>query len=156
MRENLSAFLRGFLRSPTKVEDMKMKLSCEACFKFRELKMWKRSLHERHPPNSKSWRSQIEAPTPHRYQSKKQKTLSNFWNGNVKATSLAPHARKISQLSCKASFTSKSVKTKLSCKASFQFQKLKSVKTNLSCKHPSNSESWRHENAAFVQGFLQI
>ena len=35
---------------------MKTKLSCEASFKFQELKRWKRSFPARHPSNSKSWR----------------------------------------------------------------------------------------------------
>ena len=49
------AFVRGFLQI-AKVECMKTKLSCEASFKFQELKIWKQSFRARLLSNCKSWR----------------------------------------------------------------------------------------------------
>ena len=40
---------------------MKTKLSCEASFKFQELKIWKRRFRARPPSNSKTWRYENEA-----------------------------------------------------------------------------------------------
>ena len=54
------AFVRGFLRIP-RVQDVKTKLSCEAAFKFQQLKRWKRSFRARFPSNSKSWSGENEA-----------------------------------------------------------------------------------------------
>ena len=48
------------------------------------------------------------------------------------------------------------VKTKLSCDASFNFQNLKMWKRSLCARLPSNSNSWRCENEAFVQCLRQI
>ena len=48
------------------------------------------------------------------------------------------------------------VKTKLSCDASFKFEKLKMWKQIFRAMFPSNSRSWRCENEALVQRFLQM
>ena len=50
------AFARGFFQIPV-VEEMKTKLSCEASFKFQELKRWKRRFRARLPSTSKRSRS---------------------------------------------------------------------------------------------------
>ena len=42
---------------------VKMKLSCDASFKFQELKMWKRRFRARLPSNSQSWRCQNMSST---------------------------------------------------------------------------------------------
>ena len=54
------AFVRGILQIP-RVEDMKTKLSCEASFKFQQLKIWKRSFRARLLSHSASWRCENEA-----------------------------------------------------------------------------------------------
>ena len=54
------ALVRGFLQI-ARVEEMKAKLSCEASFKFQELKRWKRRFRARLPSNSKRWRDENEA-----------------------------------------------------------------------------------------------
>ena len=59
-RDENEAFVRGFLQIP-RVEEMKMKLSCEAPLKFYSMKRWKRRFRAKHPSNAKSWRDENEA-----------------------------------------------------------------------------------------------
>ena len=59
LHEN-ETFVRGFFQIPL-VEKMKMKLSCEASFKFHQLKWWKWSFRGRLLSNSTGWRDENEA-----------------------------------------------------------------------------------------------
>ena len=52
--------------------------------------------------------------------------------------------------------TVEDVKTRLLCEMPFQFQQLKMWKLSFCARHPSNSNSRRCENEAFVRDILQI
>ena len=145
------AFVRGFLQLP-RSEEMKTKLSCEASFKFQELKKSKQRFQARLLSNSTSCRYENEA----------------FARGFLQISTVEDMKTTIS---CEASFNFQKwkmwkrsfrarlleeMKTKLSCDASFKFQELKRWKRRFRARLPSTPKKLGDENETFVRCFLQI
>ena len=151
------AFVRDILQIPT-VEDVKLKLSCENSFKFQQLKMWKHCLPTTHPSNSNSWRCENQAfvrdilqiPTVVDVKSKLlcARLISNSNRWRCENEAFVPDILQIPPV--------EDVKTKLLCETSFKFQPLKMWNWSFHARTPSNSNSWRCENIAFLRHILQI
>ena len=102
------------------------------------LKMWKQSFCARFPSNSHSWWRESEAFV--------RDVLQIPTVEDVKTKLLCQMSFKFQQLS-----TVDDVKTTLLCEMSFQFQQVKMWKRGFCARRPSNSNSRRCENEAFVQ-----
>ena len=99
--------------------------------------MWKRSFRARPPWKSESWSCENEAfvrdlPENLKVEAVKTKLSCETWD--------VPQNLKVED-----------VKTKLSCKTSLKKWKWKMWKRSFRARPPSNSDSWRCENVAFVR-----
>ena len=132
-------FVRCFLQI-WKIEDMKTQLSCDASFKFENLKMWKTKLlcdASFKFEKWKIWKQSFRAMPP-----------SNLKSGRCENEALVRCLLQIWKV--------EDVQTKLSCDVSFKFEKWKIWKQSFRAMFPSNLKSWRYENEACVRCLLQI
>ena len=163
------AFVRDF-PDKVKVEDVKMKLSCETCLKKWKWKMWKRSFRARLAWKSESGRCENEAfvrdlPEKVKVQDVKAKlsceTSLTKWKWKMwKRSFRARLAWKSESGRCEneafvrdlpEKVKVQDVKTKLSCEPCLKKWKWKMWKRSFRARLPWQSESGRCENEAFVR-----